>query len=102
MNPLDAAADLASIVTAAVAVVAAGWYWCGRKRRQRRLEDYLRDTLPAAPKGLSVAGLMADLRMTEAQIFEAGFSSSKITAVHRPPRENTPLQHAILFRSKEG
>jgi hypothetical protein len=38
MNPLDALADLASIVTAAVAVVAAGWYWCGRKRRQGDLK----------------------------------------------------------------
>jgi hypothetical protein len=102
MNPLDAAADLASIVTAAVAVVAAGWYWCGRKRRQRRLEDYLRSRLQAKPKGLSVAGLMADLRMTEAQVFEAGFSSSKIEAAHSSPREDTPLQHAILFLSKEG
>ena len=56
MNPLDAAADLASIVTAAVAVVAAGWYWCGRKRRQRRLEDYLRDHPTGCSKRLVCRG----------------------------------------------
>jgi hypothetical protein len=44
---------------------------------------------------------MADLRMTEAQVFEAGFHSSKIEAAHHPLREDTPLQHAILLRYKD-
>jgi hypothetical protein len=101
MNWLDALADLASIVTAIVAGGAVALYWCGRKERQRRLEVYLRTT-PDRDSGSDRAGevtvgtLMAKLSMTEAQVLEAAFSSSKITPVHRGDRG--PIQQAMMLK----
>lgn len=92
--------DLATIVTAAVAV----WVWVlyvwQAKARQWRLEQYLENQrLNSGDQGMRTAlHLMSNLAMTEEQIYTAAFNSKKITAVPLPDERG--FAKDILFLSQ--
>lgn len=80
---LDWMDHVASIATAAVAVVAYGQYLWRRWANRRALEAYLASVAGTkaygADKGTrSLLHLVAKLRLTEQEIFQAAFTSKKI------------------------
>lgn len=94
-------ANLASIVTALVAVSAWGWYLCKRRERQRALEKYLLQTKGEEDYGRrTTLHLMAHLGMTEAQIMEAAFASKCIRTV--PGSDERGRADAIFFEYTTG
>jgi hypothetical protein len=83
---LSAASDIATISLAIVAVAAYGWYQLDLLMRRRRLEQFLK----SERKGKrhkddlgrrTVLFLASQLRMTEAEVLEAGFKSRKLICV---------------------
>jgi hypothetical protein len=100
---LERTSNFAAIMTAVVAVVAYGGYWCDRRSKRRRLENYLRDVKEAGrgsstgDQGMrSVMHLMARLRMTDNDVLRAGFDSKCIDSRLAKDDENN-LATAILF-----
>lgn len=79
---LDTAANLASILTAIAAVAAWGYFYCSRWQRQRQLERYLKDVKESASSSevgrRTIMHVSGKLKMTEAQVLEAAFSSANI------------------------
>jgi hypothetical protein len=84
MDILSAVADVATILTAAVATGAASLFWGRKRERMGRLERYLEDTKVEYERTgygspvCRVSHLVANCVMTEAQIFEAALASAKI------------------------
>lgn len=70
---LEALADLAAIVTAAIAVVAYGKYRFDRRTATARLESAVH-----ANSNTYMDELIPRLRMTEAEIFEAARASQRL------------------------
>lgn len=82
LEGLSAFGDVATILTAVVAVAVSGrFYWNARDRRIR-LEKYLarsiRSGRPALYRKHSLIHLAAELGMTEAELSHAGFTSKVI------------------------
>ncbi|MDV4159308.1 hypothetical protein [Rhizobium brockwellii] len=77
---LEVIANLASILTALVAVWAFGHYQLTRWRHRRRLEEYLRGERGMGYDGgqRTVLHLVAQLGMSEAEIIDAAFRSKVI------------------------
>ncbi len=94
-DAIELAAALAAIVTGVVAVLAYGGYVRERRARRRRLEDFLKTERGCQQSKFSVLELMAMLRMTEAQILEAGFASDKVRCAS-PAYWNGPAGSLIL------
>ena len=79
---LTVVANLAAILTAIVATIAYGKFLLAQRRRRRALEDYLReDKCMGDLQRHTVMHLMAHLSMTEAEVLQAGFQSTKVRAV---------------------
>lgn len=87
MVVLDALSAIAAIVTATVAVVGYGLFRWERRSRVRHLEQFLK----AWPAGSSppVLEVMARLKMSEDQVFQAAFASEHVE-VQYARSENTP------------
>ena len=86
MDRLNAAADIATIIMAVVAVGAYAWYQIDLFVRRRRLEDFLKGEEKGKrskqdPGRRTVLFLASQLRMTEAEVLEAGFKSRKLRCV---------------------
>jgi len=104
---LSAASDLAQVVIAVLAVFA-GWLYFWRKRSRRvRLERYLENARRNAEgrggRGSGARGvthLVGACLMTETQILEAAFSSSKISSWVAVDEE-TGRADSLLFRISE-
>lgn len=79
---LEIVANLAAVLTACIATLAYGRFWCAQRARQKTLEDYLRDEkLARHDEGRrSVIHLMANLAMTETEVLHAAFQSRKISS----------------------
>jgi aromatic ring hydroxylase len=76
---LRIAANIASILTSIIAVAASVVYWMNKRSGRVRLESYLKAKKEKSPtEAFSVTRLMADLGMTEAEIFAASFASRHI------------------------
>lgn len=79
---LEAFANGASIVTAFVALVAAGYVWFDLRRKRQKLERYLKEVKQSATgsdKGQrTLLHLIAKLGMTEAELLQASFRSKKV------------------------
>jgi hypothetical protein len=103
MSGLEIWANIASIATAIVAGGAAVAYWRDGCKKQKRLEDYLRqEKLDNSERRIhSVLHLMSALGMTEAEIFKASFSSQHIVSKIRP-NPDTGLAEYILFEYSEA
>jgi len=105
---VDFFADIASIVTAVIALLA--WIkFRGQSRdRQSRLEEYLFTVKSKRNSGeglKSVPHLMARLYMTEAQVYDAAFNSKVIKALPKKGvnglAEQVMFQHNPEARAKE-
>lgn len=94
---LEIAASWAAIVTATVAVYGYGRFRHEQRGRQKALEDYLRDEkLNTNDEGKrSVLHLMASLSMTEWEVLQAAFRSSKISPMPRQDKQGRA--DGILF-----
>jgi len=95
---LETFANLAEVLTAIVAAIAAVYYWCDQREKRVRLEDYLRKEKSENPaqKTHTVLHLMANVGLTEDEILKASFRSKHI---HRRIHSNrdTGLADDILF-----
>ncbi len=80
---LETLSQWAAILTAVVAVLASAWYVMERRRKRRRLEQYLKDEYEARrDKGQrTLLHLAANLGMTETEIMDAAFRSKRIDRV---------------------
>ena len=96
---LEVGANFASIATAAVAVAVAAYYWCDREGKRKKLEAYLKAAKANRGEGKigqkSIMHLMAQLRMTEAEIFNASFRSKHIE--NRVKADENRMATAILL-----
>lgn len=86
MNALDAASDIATVIMAIVAIGAYGWYQIEIVANRARLEEFLKGEVKGKRHKddlgrRTVLFLASQLRMTEAEILEAGFKSKKIKCV---------------------
>ena len=94
---LSIASNVASILTAFVAIVAYVRYQCERSNKRRRLEQYLRDERGMGDKGQrTMTRLIAKVGLTESDIFDAAFSSKHIKrTIDEDP--DTGLASTIFF-----
>lgn len=90
-------ANVAAIATAIVAVSVWLSFRGQRSKRRRALEGYLKEVKSAADgyDRRTVLHLMANLRMTEAHIFEAAFESNHV--VTSPGQDHTGIANRIYF-----
>jgi hypothetical protein len=94
----ETVANIASIATAFFAAAAWLFYLIDRMRKRRKLENYLRkEKLDLnADSQHSIVHLMAELRMTEADILRAAFDSCHVRCPVKVDNE-TGLAGKILF-----
>jgi hypothetical protein len=98
---LRIAANIASILTSIIAVAASVVYWMNKRSRRVRLESYLKAKKEKSPtEAFSVTRLMADVGMTEAEIFAASFASRHIVRGVRRDRA-TGFAAEVLFPYRE-
>jgi hypothetical protein len=98
---LRVGASIASIVTSIIAAGASIVFWANKRSRRARLENYLkakRDKSPGEP--FSVTRLMADLGMTEAEIFAASVASRHVARGIRRDQV-TGFAVEVLFRYQD-
>lgn len=99
---LRVGANIASILTSIIAAVAAVAYWLNRRSRRTRLESYLKAKKQKSPtEAFSATRLMADLGMTEAEVFAASFASRRIVRGIRRDR-GTGFAAEVLFQYREA
>src|SRR6516162_10220366 len=84
---LRTGAFIGSILTSIIATGASFVFWASKRSRRVRLEQYLKAKKEKSPNELfSVTRLMADLGMTEAEIFSASVASRHVArGFVRPP-----------------
>ena len=76
---LRVSASVASILTSIIATGASFVYWWNKRSKRTRLETYLKAKKEKSPnEAFSVTWLMANLGMTEAEVFAASFASRQI------------------------
>jgi hypothetical protein len=93
---------MASILTSIIAAVASVAYWLNKRSKRTRLESYLKAKRQTSPtEAFSVTRLMADLGMTEAEIFAASFASRHVIRGIRRDR-NTGFAAEVLFQYREA
>ena len=97
LSSLRGGANIASILTSTVVVGASVVYWVNKRSGRVRLEGYLKASPSVA---FSAAGLMADLGMTEAEVFAASFASRHIARGVRRDRA-TGFAAEVLFQYRE-
>jgi hypothetical protein len=94
-------ASIASMLTSIIAAGAAVVYWANKRSRRTRLENYLRAKKHKSPdEPFSVTRLMADLGMTEAEIFAASVASRHIVRGVRRD-QITGFAVEVLFRYQD-
>jgi aromatic ring hydroxylase len=99
---LRIAANIASILTTVIAATASILFWANKRSRRSRLERYLRDKKQTSPdEAFSVPRLMADLGMTEAEIFAASFASRHVVRGIRRDR-TTGFAAEVLFQYRDA
>ena len=98
---LRIAANIASILTSIIAVAASTIYWLNKRSRRVRLESYLKvKKEKSSTEAFSITRLMADLGMTEAEIFAASFASRHIVRGIRRDRA-TGFAAEVLFQYRQ-
>jgi hypothetical protein len=95
-------ASIASILTSIIAAGASFAYWANKRSKRTRLERYLkakRETSPA--EAFSATRLMADLGMTETEVFAASLASRHVArGVRRDPV--TGFAAEVLFQYRDA
>src|ERR1700761_7590418 len=96
------AANIASILTSIIAAGASIMFWANRRSKRTRLEQYLKGKKQTSPdEAFSVTRLMADLGMTEAEIFAASFASRHVVRGIRRDRV-TGFAAEVLFQYQDS
>jgi hypothetical protein len=99
---LRVGANIASILTSIIAAAASVTYWLNRRSRRTRLENYLKTKKQKSPtEAFSATRLMADLGMTEAEVFAASFASRHVVRGIRRDR-GTGFAAEVLFQYREA
>jgi hypothetical protein len=95
-------ASIASILTSMIAAGASFAYWANKRSKRTRLENYLKAKKEKSPhEPFSATRLMADLGMTEAEVFAASFASRHIArGVRRDPITGFAVE--VLFQYREN
>jgi len=101
---LDMLDHVAAIATAIVAVWAFAAYRFGNWKKQRMLEEYLAKERPGRRYAIdtgqrTIIHLMAELRMSEAEVLQAAFTSKKVVIL-RTQDPQTSLSNGMLFQHK--
>jgi hypothetical protein len=95
-------ANIASILTAVIAAGASIFYWASKRSKRIRLENYLKAKKERSPdEPFSITRHMADLGMTEAEIFAASFASRHIARGVRRDHD-TGFAAEVLFQYQEN
>ncbi|MBR0933889.1 hypothetical protein [Bradyrhizobium jicamae] len=95
-------ANIASILTSIIAAGASIAFWANRRSRRMRLENYLKAKKRKSPDELfSATRLMADLGMTQAEIFAASFASRHVARDVRKDA-STGFAAEVLFQYQDG
>ena len=90
-----------SMLTSMIAAGASAVYWVDKRSKRRRLEDYLKARKERSPhEAFSGTRLMADLGMTEAEIFAASFASRHIARGVRRDKA-TGFAAEVLFQYRQ-
>jgi hypothetical protein len=99
---LEILANVAAILTAAIAAIASIGYLLGRRNKRIKLEQYLKAEKRENPSKTthSVLHLMAKLGLTESEILQASFASEHIVRKEHVDRD-TNLTDQILFEYKD-
>ena len=98
---LRTGAFIGSILTSIIATGASFVFWASKRSRRVRLEQYLKAKKEKSPNELfSVTRLMADLGMTEAEIFSASVASRHVARWVRKDRQ-TGFAAEVLFQYRE-
>ena len=101
MEWLRIGAYVGSMLTSMIAAGASAVYWMDKRSKRRRLEDYLKARKERSPhEAFSGTRLMADLGMTEAEIFAASFASRHIARGVRRDKA-TGFAAEVLFQYRE-
>jgi len=99
---LRVGASIGSILTSIIASGASFVFWASKRSRRVRLEQYLKAKKEKSPNELfSVTRLMADLGMTEAEIFSASVASRHVARWVRKDRQ-TGFAAEVLFQYREA
>lgn len=95
---LEIVANIAAILTAAIAVLAYFHFIWGERARRRALEDHLREeALLSQDEGRrTIIHLMAYLSMTEAEVLRAGFQSTLVRS--EPGIDDQGRANRLYFR----
>lgn len=102
LRGLEALANVASIVTAVVAVCAGGWYLYQRGQKRLRLETYLKAETGENDELRSVIQSAAALGMTEAEIIDCAFKSRHIIRKVTPNFPGNPSRLVLRYtRSRQ-
>lgn len=92
-------ASVATIGTAILAAVVAGYYWCDAISKRWKLEAYLKSKREDKVYQHTILHLMAELSLTEDEVLHSCFRSPHIESlVRKDPK--TGLADAILFEYK--
>jgi len=95
-------ASIGSILTSMIAAGASIVYWANKRSKRARLERYLREKREISPdEAFSATRLMADLGMTEAEIFAASVASRHVVRGVRRDRV-TGFAAEVLFQYREN
>ena len=99
---LRTGAFIGSILTSIIASGASIVLWAGKRSKRVRLERYLKAKKEKSPTELfSVIRLMADLGMTEQEIFSASVASRHVARWVRKDRQ-TGFAAEVLFQYREA
>ena len=91
-------ANIASILTSIIAAGASIVFWANKRSKRTRLERYLKAKKERSPnEAFSATRLMADLGMTEAEIFAASVASRHVVRGIRRDRV-TGFAAEVLFQ----
>jgi hypothetical protein len=97
---LGALANLASIATAIVAVLAYWRYSMSRRNKQKRLEEHLRAERENGRLAIAIVHLVAELGMTESEILDASFRSRHIVRLPAPTLDSAPSSISLEYQGK--
>jgi hypothetical protein len=95
-------ASIASILTSIIAAGASFAYWANKRSKRVRLESFLKAKKEKSPgEAFSATRLMADLGMTETEVFAASLASRHVArGVRRDPV--TGFAAEVLFRYRDS
>jgi len=99
---LRTGASIASILASIIAAGASIVYWANKRSRRTRLENYLKaKNEKSSHQPFSITRLMADLGMTEAEIFAASVASRHVARGIRRDQA-TGFAVEVLFRYQDN